>query len=403
MKLDKATLTTLTLPPGKNEHKFFDERLPGHGVRLRHPSDQSRWRWITQYDDLGGVTKMLTHGPVSLIEPAAAFKRSKDLLAGVRLGGDPAGEKRAARVRAAETFGATLPRYLTHMRGERRPRSFKELERHLMKHARPLHSRTLVGIDRRALSGLVAAIAENNGPQVAINVHGSLSGYFVWLMRGGLIEQNPMLNTNKPSSRPSRERLITDDELRALWSALTGDDYSDIIRLLIYTGARKSEIGGLTWNEIDLVKAQIDIPSARMKNKKPHLIPLSAPALAVLQKRQRGDGEHVFGRGTRGFQGWSWGRLDLNSRIAGPRPTWVLHDFRRLISTVMHERLAVQPHIVERVLAHVGHQAGVAGTYNRSDYIVEKRRALERWAEYVESVVTGKPAKETVVQLRGKR
>ena len=56
MKLDKVTLATLTLPPGKSERKFFDERLPGHGVRLRHPSDQSRWKWITQYDDIGGVT-----------------------------------------------------------------------------------------------------------------------------------------------------------------------------------------------------------------------------------------------------------------------------------------------------------------------------------------------------------
>ena len=189
MKLDRATLATLTLPPGKSDHKVFDERLPSHGVRFRHPHDQSKWRWITQYDDLGGATKMLTHGPVSLIEPAAAFKRSRDLLASVRLGGDPASEKREARDRAKETFGSTLPSYLTHMRGERRPRSFKELERHLMKHARPLHSRALVGIDRRALSGLVATIAENNGPQVAINVHGSLSGYFAWLMRAGLIEQ----------------------------------------------------------------------------------------------------------------------------------------------------------------------------------------------------------------------
>jgi integrase len=383
MKLDRATLATLTLPPGKSDHKVFDERLPGHGVRLRHPHDQSKWRWITQYDDLGGVTKMLTHGPVSLIEPAAAFKRSRDLLASVRLGGDPASEKREARDRAKETFGATLPSYLTHMRGERRPRSFKELERHLMKHARPLHSRALVGIDRRALSGLVATIAENNGPQVAINVHGSLSGYFAWLMRAGLIEQNSMLNTNKPSSRPSRKRLITDEELRVLWSALTDDDYSDIIRLLIYTGARKSEIGGLTWEEIDLVKAQIDIPGTRMKNGKSHLIPLSGPALAILQKRQPGDDEHVFGRGTRGFQGWSWGRESIDARIAGSRPTWVLHDFRRLISTVMHEQLGIQPHIVERVLAHVGHQSGIAGRYNRSDYLDEKRRALERWAEHV--------------------
>jgi integrase len=403
MKLDKATLVTLTLPPGKNEHKFFDERLPGHGVRLRHPSDQSRWRWITQYDDLGGKTQIVTHGPVSLIEPGAALKRSKDLLASIRLGGDPAAEKREARAKAAETFGAILPRYLAKQQSERRARSFKELERHLVKYARPLHSRALTSIDRRALSGLVADIAERNGRKAAIDAHGSLGGYFSWLMGAGLIDQNPMLYTNKPEAHPARDRMITGDELRTIWGALGEDDYSDIVRLMVYTAARRNEIGGLRWDEVNLDEAVIELPASRMKNGRPHLIPLSESALAILQKRQRNGREHVFGRGASGFQAWSWRRKDLDARIAGPRPTWVLHDFRRLASTVIHEQLGIQPHIVERVLAHVGHQGGVAGIYNRSDYLVEKRRALECWAGYVQTIVTGRPTKSKIVQFRGKR
>ena len=59
MKLDAPTLKTLTLPPDKREAKYFDERLPGHGVRLRHPTDQSRWRWITQ-TDIAGRTQIIT-------------------------------------------------------------------------------------------------------------------------------------------------------------------------------------------------------------------------------------------------------------------------------------------------------------------------------------------------------
>ena len=98
-----------------------------------------------------------------------------------------------------------------------------------------------------------------------------------------------------------------------------------------------------------------------MKNGRPHLIPLSKSAVKILARRVKGDREHVFGRGSRGFQGWSWRRQDLDDRIVGPRPTWVLHDFRRLVSTTMHEKLGVAPHIVERILAHVGHQAGIAG------------------------------------------
>ena len=129
-----------------------------------------------------------------------------------------------------------------------------------------------------------------------------------------------------------------------------------------------------------------------MKNKKPHQIPLCGLALAILKKRIRGDRDHIFGRGTRGFQGWSWRRKDLDDRIFGPRPDWTLHDFRRTGSTVMHEQLGILPHIVERALAHIGHQSGIAGKYNRADYIAEKRRALEHWAAYVDAVVSGVPS-----------
>jgi len=123
MKLTTDTLKRLTLPPGVSDKKFFDERLAGHGVRLRHPSDQSKWRWITQYDDVGGKTQIVTHGPVTLLDPGVALKRSKDLLASVRLGGDPAAEKRQARERAVETFGALLARYLPHKQAKAKPGS----------------------------------------------------------------------------------------------------------------------------------------------------------------------------------------------------------------------------------------------------------------------------------------
>lgn len=395
MKLTATTVKTLTLPPGVSDKTYFDDQLGGFGLRLRNGGSA---RWVVQYD-LGGRTRRVTLGTTVLLDISTARAKAKDLLASVRLGGDPAAAKREARAKAVETFGASLPRYLALQQSERRPRSFKELERHLTKYARPLHPRALTSIDRRAISGLIAGIAEHNGPSAAIHAHGSLSGYFSWLMREGLLDANPMPYTNKPKPRPPRSKLISDDELRTLWGALGDDDYGDIVKLLIYTGARRNEIGGLRWDEINLDEAAIEVPASRMKNKRPHLIPLSESALAILAKRSRNGREHVFGRGTRGYQGWSWRRIDLNAGIAGKRPDWVLHDFRRLASTVMHEKLGIQPHIVERVLAHVGHQSGVAGTYNKADYIVEKRRALEKWAEYVDEVVAGKKRLATVVKM----
>jgi integrase len=396
MKLTAAAIKTLALPPGSIDKTFWDDDLGGFGVRLR---EGGAARYVVQYD-IGGKSKRFTLGTTAMLDIGSARIKAKDLLASVRLGGDPAAAKHEARTKAKETFGAILPRYLTVQQRERRPRSFKELQRHLCKYARPLHSRSIASIDRRAISSLVATISERNGPSAAINAHGSLSGYFSWLMREGLIEANPILFSNKPKAGPARDRVPTEVELRTLWNALGDDDYGDIVKLLIYTAARRNEIGDLRWDEVDLDNAMIEISGVRMKNARPHLIPLSEPALAILKRHSHNGRDFVFGHGGRGFQGWSWRRKDLDARIAGPRQDWVLHDLRRLASTTLHETLKVQPHIVERVLAHVGHQSGIAGTYNKAEYIDEKRRALERWADHVDAIVTGKRKSGAVVNLR---
>ena len=133
--------------------------------------------------------------------------------------------------------------------------------------------------------------------------------------------------------------------------------------------------------------------------------------LAAQPRRAEDDGsprDFIFGRGERGFSDWSGSKADLDARITAankgkPLPHWVPHDFRRAISTTLHERLGVPPHVVEIILAHVGgHKGGVAGVYNKASYLDERRRALQRWADHIEQLVSGKkPA--TVVKLRKRR
>jgi integrase len=394
LKLTTTAAKALVLPPGTKDKTFWDDELGGFGLRLRAGGART---WVVQYD-LAGKSRRVTLGSTALLDVGAARARAKDLLAQVRLGGDPVADKHMRRAQAAETFGALVPRYLIANQSTWRPQSFKQVERRLQKLARPLHPLPLTSIDRRTISALISSIAASNGETAATNAHGTLCGYFSWSVREGLIEASPMLNTNKPKPRPGRERVPTEDELRAVWAALTdGDDYSDIVKLIVLCAARRSEIGGLRWDEIDLGNAVVEIPASRMKANRPHVIPLSGPALEILRRRPR-TGDYVFGRG-RGFQGWSARRKALDAVIGGARRDFVLHDLRRLASTVMHEKLGIQPHIVERVLAHVGHQRGVAGTYNKAEYLAERRRALARWADYVLAVVTGEESTAQVVQL----
>jgi integrase len=400
MRLTATTIRTLTLPAGVRDKTYFDATLGGFGLRLR---EGGAARWVVQYD-LGGRTKRVTLGTTTMLDLGAARAKARDILAAVRLGGDPAAEKRQARVRAAETFGALLARYLPYKQAKDKPgsRSFKETERHLVKYARPLHGRAVALVDRRAVAALVSAIAAKNGPSAANNMLGSLSGYFTWLIREGLLESaNPASYVNKAVANKGRDRVLTPEEFRTIWSALGDSDYADIFRILAYTAARKTEIGSLRWDEIKFEEGVIELPASRTKNNKPHVIPLVPQALAILEARPANGRDFVFGYG-RGFTGWAWAKTALDARTSPIKP-WVLHDLRRFFSTEAHDKLGVPPHVVEACLGHIsGFKAGVAGTYNKAIYLDERRRALEKWAAFLEGIISGKrPA--TVVTLHRRK
>ena len=189
-----------------------------------------------------------------------------------------------------------------------------------------------------------------------------------------------------------------DEELAAIWRAAGDGQYGAIVKLLMLTGARRDEIASLRWSEIDLEAATITLPPARTKNRREHLIPLSEPALAILAaqpRRMEADGSeraHVFGYGARGFQDWSGSKRDLDERIVAARKgkaiDWTLHDFRRSLSTALHDRFAVPPHVVEAILGHVGgHKSGMAGIYNKALYLDQRRSTLRDWAAHIKRLV----------------
>jgi integrase len=409
VKLTTTAIRALTLPPGVNDRVFFDQDLPGFGLRVRASGVHS---WMIQYA-IAGRTRRVVLGLASAIDPGKARATAKMLLAQVRLGRDPAAEKHRAKAKAAETFGALLPRFLERQRTRQKPRSYEETERHLLAHANPLHGHPVESVERRMIATRLAEIETRSGPAASNRVRASLSAYFTWLAREGYVEANPVAFTNKAIENGARSRVTSDDELRTIWLALDDDQYGAIIKLLLLTGARRDEIGSLCRSEIDVDAATITLPPSRTKNKREHIIPLSEPARAILAAqphRTEADGndrDHIFGSGVkRGFQGWSKSKADLDARIVDGRHgrafDWRLHDFRRSLSTSLHERFNVPPHVVEAILGHVsGHKAGVAGVYNKALYLDERRRALERWGAHIMGIVTASPS--AVVDLSSGR
>ena len=237
MKLTPAAVKALTPPSNVLERTIWDDDTPGFGVRLRAGGSA---RWIVQYD-LGGKTRRITLGPVTLMSLGSARRHARDMLAGMRLGSDPAADRRAGRAAARETFGGFLTRYLTTKQAEVRADTLKQLDHRLRALARPLHPQPVTTIGRRTIAGLLSAVGERSGPSAAVNLHGSLSGYFAWLVSEGLLEVNPMIGVTRPAASAARERVLTEDEVRILWGALGDDDYGDIVRLLILTGSRRRD------------------------------------------------------------------------------------------------------------------------------------------------------------------
>jgi integrase len=208
---------------------------------------------------------------------------------------------------------------------------------------------------------------------------------------------NPAAGIKPRSVSVSRERVLLEAELLEVWQACLDDDYGRIVKLLILTGQRKTEIGDLTWTEINQPQRQIELPSSRTKNKRFHIVPLADATMALIPPPREGR-EHVFGRAVNtGFSGWSKAKRELDGRIAAARKTagvkkpmlpWTIHDLRRTFVTHVLERGLALPHVVEACVNHVsGHKAGVAGVYNRAAYSSEKRNALEAWSQRVLEVV----------------
>jgi integrase len=402
MKLTAQSADGLKLLPGEADRIWFDDAIPGFGLRVRDTGSRS---WIFQYK-IAGNTRRLVIGQASAIKLGRAREIAGEHHAKVRLGHDPAAEKRLQVQRASHSFGALATRYLEQQRSELRAGSYREISRHLEKHAAPLHRLPVDAVDQRTIAERLSDIDKNSGAVTANRVRASVSAMYTWGMREGLVLANPVANTNKREERP-RDRVLGDAELRLIWGALDDGQYSTIVKLLTLTGQRLNEIAGLRWPEIDFDRGIISLPRERTKNGRPHEIPMAGQVRSLLDTRERIDGrELVFGKGAGPFSGFAHGKAALDRRIAelnagrALAPPWVLHDLRRSTATGMAE-LGIQPHVIEAVLNHVsGHKGGIAGIYNRAQYSAEKVQALARWDEHIDAIVRGHRAVGTPMRTR---
>jgi integrase len=394
MKLTAKAVATLTLPAGKTDVIHFDDALPRFGFRIRKGAGGKVLRsWIVQYRHAGQGRRMTLKGVLSAEQ---ARSMAAKLLAKVELGEDPQEAKLDRRHRDANTFRAVVADFLAMKKRELRASSFSDLARYLVNPAYfgPLHALPLDKIGRRDVAARLVAITREHSSIVAAHARTALSGLFGWALAHGLCESNPVIGTLKPQGSRPRERVLSDGELAAIWKACGDDDHGRIIKLLILCGARASEIGGISWPEIDLDRGVWVLPGSRSKNKQPHTLPLLPAMLAVIKDVPRRAGRDLlFGaRAAEGFTNWPRDKAWLDQR-SGVAENFVVHDIRRSVATKLGD-LGIAPHVIEQILNHQsGHKRGPAGIYNRSVYTKEVRNALAAWHDHVRSIVEGSARK----------
>jgi hypothetical protein len=241
----RQEISALELPAGKKDHMVPDGSVPGLALRLRESGSRT---WVFSYR-VGIKQRRITLGSASVISVREARRRATQLYASAKLGIDPAQQKEKARTDAVETIKAKLPLYLARQQdrvrdGHLRQSSYIEIERHLLLRAKRLHAKPLADVTRRDVATVLSALSEKLSGATVNRVQTTLSGFFAWTIREGLIDSNPVEWTER-RKEGQRARLITDVELRDIWAALRDDAYGAILRLLILTGARREEIGGL--------------------------------------------------------------------------------------------------------------------------------------------------------------
>jgi integrase len=262
--------------------------------------------------------------------------------------------------------------------------------------------RTVGSITRRDVIDLAEHVASDR-PYLANRMLGVVHKFFAWLCARDALAVNPASGVERPHEEKARERTLTDAELRALWLVGEGNVFGLALRLMLLTGARRNEVSRIRWVEIDEASRLWTIPAERSKNGRAHAVPFSPQAWAIITSMPRlADCPYIFtADGRKPITGWAKAKTRLSAKANIAEESWRLHDLRRTAASGM-QRLGVSVPVVEKALNHVsGTFRGIVGVYQTHDYRDEVRDALQRWANHVEGVVSGKPAE--VVPIHGRR
>jgi len=220
-------------------------------------------------------------------------------------------------------------------------------------------------IDKPKLTRILRGLSNKPGAQHHVTALFQI--FLNWCVNNGYLDYNPIAGLKNQGRTRTRDRVLDDHELNAIWNALPDDRYGTYVKLLILTGQRRSEIP-----HIKIEDQTAHIAGEHTKNRRGHWFPVGPLTI-----------EH-FEPVTWNGWGKSKSRLEAETGVTN----WTYHDLRRTFAT-NHARLGTPIHVIEKMLNHVsGSISGVAAVYNRYNYMDEMRDACSKYEDWLEQLVS---------------
>ena len=406
MRLNERTIAGLALLPGQKDRLVFDAACPGLGVRLTAKGTRT---FVAQWTD--PATRRKVREPLGVwgsltLEQArdAARARLGAVAKGIDVRGERQARKAAAEAERAETaltFGKLVDDWAALHLAHRRPRYATEAVRAIRYSLAALLNRPAARVSRADAVNALDRLVKGGKAAMAGRTVAYARAAFHWAQKRGKVPGNPFADLPVPAGATERDRVLTDEELAAIWRATDalGDVFRPLVRVLVLTLQRREEVGGMRWSELSGDLATWTIPAARMKNRKAHDVALPEAARAALREMRRIEGvDLVFTTtGKTPASGFSKAKakLDAVSGVTG----WRLHDLRRTGVSKL-AALGVDSIVADKLLAHrPARLAGVASVYQRHDFAAERARALDAWVVHVLRCADGREAGSNVVAL----
>jgi integrase len=412
------------LKPAAKRRAVYDPAVPGLAIRVQ-PSGHKTFVFGARYPRTRQFSR-IELGQAGRLTLGEAREKARAWAKLIERGIDPRDDEVRQREAAAEaakavaeaadnSFAAVAEAFIARrLRGQRKAAVVaREIRTELVPH---WGIRPITAITRRDVVELIEKIVDRPAPAYAHNIFGHVRTLFNWAINSNKydFETSPCDRLEPKEligAKKTRERVLDDDELRALWrvSDALGYPLAPVVKALMLTGSRLNEVAGARWREFDLEGRLWTVPAERFKMNAEHFVPLTDDLIALLgtvPRWRRGD--HLFTttdgeKPVFGFSSKAKARLDkaMRAELNNETPPWTLHDIRRTVRTRL-SALRIKELVAELVIGHG--RKGMGRIYDQHRYLDEMREALDAWAALLRSIVNPPPvAAGNVVPLAKKR